>query len=64
VIEEDQAREAREAFHEARELRHLPDVEEVRIERAEDEVERSVADDLISDRKIGAPRVANVRWLH
>jgi len=63
VVEQDQARERSEALEESSEPRYLPAIEEVEVERAEDEVERTLADHLVRDREVATARVANISGL-
>ena len=65
-VEEDQARKRRQATHEPRPARVLPGDLDVRHDaRHEDEVERTVADNLVRDvHAVRGLRVSNPRYIH
>ena len=62
-VDDDEAPSLREPVAELGELRRLPERVEVGQEREQDEVRRPLADDLVRDRDVAAPRVADIRHL-
>ena len=63
-VDDDQPAAFGQPLAELGEVRRLPERVQVREERKEDEVGRPLADDLVGDRDVAAPRVADVGHVH
>lgn len=64
LVEQDQARERRQTLVERLPIPVEPWKYEIRERGDEDEIHRPIADDLIRDRDIAAPRVMDIRHVH